>query len=274
MIALRAAGAHLQHAQATIAKPIVCAALDEFVAFGGGCGAPATAGCRPCHPQTPPASKFPILFRRVPVWTDGCGARRRSFEGNGCRNRPLRVAPRCHIHMIEDNRLSFNLPSVSRVAVANARARLGQMHLEQTKDDRLRGGIPHGYWKITTFVAGLRVTGMVAPIVLDGPINGDAFQAYVTGSSYPNLRWRHRHHGGSPAPPKIPLSSRRPRVYLTRPRRPPLAQRLGSEPRIGRSRKVRLPSSLALCRIRLMGPGAGIYQLGCSTKGRQIDLRQ
>jgi transposase len=45
--------------------------------------------------------------------------------------------------------------------------------------ERLRAGIPHGHWKTTTFVAGLRLTGMMATMVLDGPINRDAFQAYV-----------------------------------------------------------------------------------------------
>jgi transposase len=47
------------------------------------------------------------------------------------------------------------------------------------KAQRLRVGVPHGHWKTTTFVAGLRINGMVAPMVLDGPINGVAFQAYV-----------------------------------------------------------------------------------------------
>ena len=47
------------------------------------------------------------------------------------------------------------------------------------RGERLRVGVPHGHWKTTTFLAGLRITGMVAPMVLDGPINRDAFQAYV-----------------------------------------------------------------------------------------------
>jgi hypothetical protein len=47
------------------------------------------------------------------------------------------------------------------------------------KGERLRAGIPHGHWKTTTFVAGLRLTGMMATMVLDGPINRDALQAYV-----------------------------------------------------------------------------------------------
>jgi transposase len=55
------------------------------------------------------------------------------------------------------------------------------------KGERLRVGIPYGHWKTTTFVAGLRVTGMIAPMVLDGPINGDAFQAYVEQILVPQL---------------------------------------------------------------------------------------
>lgn len=47
------------------------------------------------------------------------------------------------------------------------------------RGQRLRTSIPHGHWKTTTFVGALRLTGMTAPMVLDGPINGRAFQAYV-----------------------------------------------------------------------------------------------
>ena len=39
--------------------------------------------------------------------------------------------------------------------------------------------VPHGHWHTTTFLCGLRTTGLVAPLVLDGAINGDAFLAYV-----------------------------------------------------------------------------------------------
>lgn len=41
--------------------------------------------------------------------------------------------------------------------------------------------------KTTTFIAGLRNSGMVAPMVLDGPINGAAFQAYVDQVLLPEL---------------------------------------------------------------------------------------
>ena len=41
------------------------------------------------------------------------------------------------------------------------------------------GAVPHGPWKTTTFVAALTATGMVAPLVVDGAINGELFAAYA-----------------------------------------------------------------------------------------------
>ena len=39
--------------------------------------------------------------------------------------------------------------------------------------------VPHGHWRTTTLVAGLRQAGIVAPLVLNGPLTGIAFRAYV-----------------------------------------------------------------------------------------------
>ncbi len=61
-------------------------------------------------------------------------------------------------------------------------------HGRCTRGERLRMGFPHGHRKTTTLVAALRMTGMVAPMVLDGPINGDWFEAYVTQVLVPELR--------------------------------------------------------------------------------------
>jgi transposase len=52
---------------------------------------------------------------------------------------------------------------------------------------RLRVAIPHGHWKTTTFTAGLRLDGLVAPFVIDGPMDGDAFRAYVVQVLVPEL---------------------------------------------------------------------------------------
>ena len=52
---------------------------------------------------------------------------------------------------------------------------------------RCRAGVPHGHWKTTTFVGALRLRGMTAPMVLDGPMDGAAFLAYVEQVLAPTL---------------------------------------------------------------------------------------
>jgi transposase len=69
-----------------------------------------------------------------------------------------------------------------------ASTKMARTHGRAPRGERLRAAIPHGHWKTTTFVAGLRTTGMVAPLVLDGPINGPAFQAYVEQVLVPELK--------------------------------------------------------------------------------------
>jgi transposase len=68
-----------------------------------------------------------------------------------------------------------------------ASTKMARTHGRARRGERLRAAIPHAHWKTTTFVAGLRSTGMVAPMVLDGPINGAAFQAYVEQVLAPEL---------------------------------------------------------------------------------------
>lgn len=47
------------------------------------------------------------------------------------------------------------------------------------RGERLIASVPHGHWKTTTFLAALRHDSLAAPCVIDGPINGAAFLAYV-----------------------------------------------------------------------------------------------
>jgi hypothetical protein len=56
------------------------------------------------------------------------------------------------------------------------------------KGDRLISAVPHGHWHTTTFVCGLRTTGLVAPLVPDGAINGATFLAYIEQFLVPTLR--------------------------------------------------------------------------------------
>ena len=65
---------------------------------------------------------------------------------------------------------------------------MARSHGRSPKGERLRMGVPHGHRKTTTLIAGLRMSGMVAPMVLDGPINGAWFEAYVAQILVPELR--------------------------------------------------------------------------------------
>lgn len=55
------------------------------------------------------------------------------------------------------------------------------------RGERLPGPVPHGHWTITTFTAGLRVHGLTAPMVLDGPMNAACFAAYLEQVLVPTL---------------------------------------------------------------------------------------
>lgn len=54
--------------------------------------------------------------------------------------------------------------------------------------ERLVDKVPHGHWKTTTFICGLRYNGVTAPFVLDGPMDGPHFLGYVEQILSPTLR--------------------------------------------------------------------------------------
>lgn len=56
------------------------------------------------------------------------------------------------------------------------------------KGERCRAAIPHGHWKTITFVGGLTLAGIVAPMLLDGPMDGECFLAWVEQMLAPILR--------------------------------------------------------------------------------------
>ena len=66
--------------------------------------------------------------------------------------------------------------------------KMARLHGRAPRGERLIGKIPHGHWKTTTFVAGLRSTALTAPCVIDGPMNGNAFLAYVQKVLAPSLK--------------------------------------------------------------------------------------
>ncbi len=56
------------------------------------------------------------------------------------------------------------------------------------RGQRLMAKAPGGHWATTTFTAALRHDRIVAPLVLDGPMNGEAFVSWVEQFLVPDLK--------------------------------------------------------------------------------------
>jgi transposase len=69
-----------------------------------------------------------------------------------------------------------------------AKTNLTTTHGYAPRGARLVAAAPHGHWHTTTFVGALRADGMIAPMVLDGALDGAAFLAYVEQVLVPELR--------------------------------------------------------------------------------------
>jgi transposase len=65
---------------------------------------------------------------------------------------------------------------------------MARTHGRCRRGDRLIGRVPHGHWKTTTFVAGLRLEGITAPFVIDCPMNRVIFRTYVEHVLAPTLK--------------------------------------------------------------------------------------
>ena len=64
---------------------------------------------------------------------------------------------------------------------------MARRHGRAARGLRLLAPVPHGHWKVTTLVAGLRRTGITALCLFDGAINGARFRAYVEQLLAPTL---------------------------------------------------------------------------------------
>src|SRR6185437_9246141 len=69
-----------------------------------------------------------------------------------------------------------------------ASTKMTRLHGRAPRGRRLFAKAPFGHWKTTTFVAALRRRGLGTPMVLDGPMTGQAFLAYVEQMLLPTLK--------------------------------------------------------------------------------------
>jgi transposase len=69
-----------------------------------------------------------------------------------------------------------------------AKTNMTRTHGRAPRGERLISKVPHGHWRTLTFLAALRVDRIEAPCVIDGPINGESFLAYVEQILVPTLK--------------------------------------------------------------------------------------
>ncbi len=88
----------------------------------------------------------------------------------------------------ESKMLDTPIDSLVFIDETAANTKMARMYGRSRRGNRVVGRIPHGHWKTTTFVGAMRRTGLVAPLVIDGPMNGDIFLAYSQQHLAPTLK--------------------------------------------------------------------------------------
>jgi transposase len=83
-------------------------------------------------------------------------------------------------HELEADKLVF-------IDETGASTKMARLYGRAKRGRRCVAAIPHGHWKTTTFTGALRASGLTAPMLLDGPMNGEAFRAYVEQVLAPTL---------------------------------------------------------------------------------------
>lgn len=68
-----------------------------------------------------------------------------------------------------------------------ASTKMARLYGRAPRGQRCRAPVPHGHWETTTFTGALRLEGLTAPMLLDGPMNAAAFLAYIEQVLVPTL---------------------------------------------------------------------------------------
>lgn len=68
-----------------------------------------------------------------------------------------------------------------------ASTKMARLYGRAKRGERCIAAVPHGHWKTTTLVGGLRLSGITAPMTIDGAMDGPAFLAWVEQMLAPTL---------------------------------------------------------------------------------------
>ncbi len=86
-----------------------------------------------------------------------------------------------------EGQLDLDPAKLNFIDEPGASTKMARLRGRAKRGERCRAAIPHGHWKTTTFTAGLRLNGLAAPMVLDGPMDGEVFLAYIEQFLVPEL---------------------------------------------------------------------------------------
>lgn len=88
----------------------------------------------------------------------------------------------------KENQSAFDVTKLVFLDETGASTNMTRTRGRAPKGERGVAAVPHGHWKTITFIAGLRVNEIIAPMVLDGPMDGEAFLVYVREFLCPTLK--------------------------------------------------------------------------------------
>ena len=126
-------------------------------------------------------------FGPLPVFSNHLGLHIKKTLVASERSRPDVARKRRHwcqrqgLMRLEPDRLVF-------IDETGTKTNMSRMYGRALKGQRLIDEVPYGHWKTQTFIAGLRLSGLTAPWVLDGPMNRDSFDLYIETQLAPTLK--------------------------------------------------------------------------------------
>ena len=87
-----------------------------------------------------------------------------------------------------DGQLDLDPAKLVFIDETSASTKMARLYGRSKRGTRCRAPVPHGHWKTTTFAGALRLSGLTAPMVLDGAMTGKWFTAYAQQVLAPTLR--------------------------------------------------------------------------------------
>jgi transposase len=91
-------------------------------------------------------------------------------------------------HLWSELQQTFDPERLVFIDETGASTKMARLYGRARRGERCCAPNPHGHWKTTTFTGALRFEGLTAPMVLDGPMNAAAFQAYIEQVLVPTLK--------------------------------------------------------------------------------------